>query len=435
VHDDGTGGAKRLNLVDWNAVFLERIHWLLRHRLPFGEYTSIEGAGGIGKTTAAIDIIARFTTGRPMPDGSVHEPGNVLLIAEEDRRSIIKARLLAAGADLSRVHLVSSVDADEHFFTLPADGLALLETVRDLDAKIVVIDALFNHFDQDINPNRAVDVRRALRPLGEVAHLTRAAVAGIRHWTKTRGAASDRGNGSADIGNLARSVISVAPHPSEEGRFLAIAGKANLARRMGAMSYQLVPTTVTGDGETVEVARVEWGADVEITANELANADVPSAEERAKIDVAGDFVVDFLSSGPRPSSEVIEAGRKLEIAMSTLARAADRRGVIKTREGFPSKSTWSLPVESPVDSSPPMSPKPELTEQAESTGYSPQSTQIYPVNSLNSYRDNSRAREQTESSAMSDDARCERFDSHPTDPQQTCRTCGKGWSAHQGRAI
>jgi hypothetical protein len=356
---------RRLNFVDWNTVAIERIYWLLIDRMPFGEFISVEGDGGIGKTTSMLDIVARLSAGRPMPDGTTHSPANVIVIAEEDRRSILKARLIAAGAELSRIHLVSSVDEDEHFFTLPTDARALLAAVTRIGARAVVVDALFNHFDDDINAHKAQDVRRALRPLIEVAHESGAAITGIRHWAKTRGSAAERGMGSIDMRNLARSVISVAPHPSEEGRYVAAVSKSNLGSPTNALSYRLVSTTVTGDGESVDVAKVEWGDEVAISANELANVSLPTAEEGAKIDVAGEWVHDFLSAGPRPSAEVYEAGLAADIPRATLARAATRIGVRKERSGFPSRSTWSLKSQS--THSAPKHPDSELTETSEPT--------------------------------------------------------------------
>ena len=331
-----------LNTVDWNKVSIEAVDWALENRIPFAEFTIVEGDGGIGKTTMVLDIASRFSRGESMPDGTRHDAASVLVIAEEDRRSTVKARLLAGEGDLSRIHLVASVGVDEHYFTLPTDARALLETIRSIGAKLVVIDALFNHFDDDINANKAQDVRRALRPIVDIAHESGAAIIGIRHWVKTRGSAAERGIGSIDMRNIARSVVSVAPHPSDEGRFVAAVSKSNLGKPTDALTYKLVSTPVYGNGESVDVARVEWGDDVPISANELANVAPSSADDVAKVDVAGEFVVDFLADGPQPSAKAYEAGLESEIPRSTLLRAAKRVGVVMTRSGFPTRSTWTL---------------------------------------------------------------------------------------------
>jgi hypothetical protein len=331
-----------LKFIDWDAVPIESIEWLLKDRLPFSEFTIVEGDGGVGKTTLIIDLISRLSRGSAMPDGTVHGASHCIIIAEEDRRFILKARLLAAGADLANVHLLSGVGGDEHFFVIPEDVHALRSTVTSLGARVVLIDAMFNHFNDGINVNKAQDVRRAIRPLSDAAHETGAAIIGIRHWAKTRGSAAERGLGSVDLRNIARSVITVAPHPSEDESYVAAVSKWNLAPPTQAMTYKLVSATVEGDGDSVDVGRVEWGSDLAVSANELASVTTPSVEEGAQIDVAGEFVVDFLGNGPRPSAEVYAAGKDAGIASSTLLRAAKRRGVQMMRAGFPTRSTWYL---------------------------------------------------------------------------------------------
>ena len=336
-----------LRFVDWDAVPIENIEWLLKNRLPYSEFTIVEGDGGVGKTTLVIDLIARLSRGRAMPDGTLHEASHCIVIAEEDRRFILKARLLAAGADLDRVHLLSGVGDDEHFFLIPEDVQALRTTVTALKARVVLIDAMFNHFDDAINVNEAQDVRRAIRPLSDAAHDIGAAIIGIRHWAKTRGSAAERGLGSVDLRNIARSVITVAPHPSDDESYVAAVSKWNLASPTQAMTYKLVSATVEGNGDSVDVGRVEWGSDLAVSANELAGATTPSVDEGAQIDVAGEFVVDFLGNGPKPSAEIYAAAKDAGIASSTLLRAAKRRGVQMTRAGFPTRSTWYLPEHDP----------------------------------------------------------------------------------------
>lgn len=338
-------GAPLCNVVDWSKVHIEPIEWLLQDRVPFGELTIADGPGGIGKTTVLLDVIARASRGDKMPDGTPCAPLNSLVFAEEDRREIIKARLIAAGADLDRIFLVHSVGDDERFFSLPSDSRSLLATIVKYKARIALIDALFNHFDDDIKSYHPQDVRRALRPVIESAHeaLMKPAIVAIRHWGKGARSAADRGIGSLDIRNLCRSVLSIGKHPSDDARYVIAVSKSNLGRPCHALTYTLENAHIEGDGTSVDVARVKWGEKADISADELANDALPSGEEVSKTEAAKDFVQDALAAGPRPSEEVYALLRKEGgFSPATLKRAVKAIGVETTREGFPSRTTWAL---------------------------------------------------------------------------------------------
>lgn len=73
-----------------------------------GKLHILAGAGGTGKTTLLIGLIATITTGGRWPDGSrCSEPGNALIwSSEDDPADTLIPRLTAAGADMSRVYII-----------------------------------------------------------------------------------------------------------------------------------------------------------------------------------------------------------------------------------------------------------------------------------------------------------------------------------------
>jgi AAA domain-containing protein len=333
-----------LNLVDLRHIRIEPVTWLLLDRLPLGEVTIIDGKGGIGKTTVMLDLAARLSCGRDMPDGTPTQPAMVLVIAEEDRQMIVKARLLAGDADLARVRLVASVGDDDAFFVLPNHAGALRETIRTTCAQFVIIDSLFSHFDDDIDAHRAQDARRALLPLIEIAHDTGAAIVGIRHWTKAAAAASDRGLGSADIRNVVRSVLTVGEHPDDEGRYVVAVSKSNLGRPCDALTYRLNSVSVEEDSKSVDVARVAWGESVTLNADDLANR--VAAEDLSDRTAVDDWLQGYIT-GPTPTQDVLSAGRREGLSRSSLYRAAKRLRVEQHRSGFGGPSTWAPPAAAP----------------------------------------------------------------------------------------
>ena len=78
--------------------------WLWDQRIPRGDVTLLFGEGAVGKGRMLCDLIARVTTGAPMPlcaEGS--DPGSVIVIQpEDDPNEQVAARLRASGADLGR---------------------------------------------------------------------------------------------------------------------------------------------------------------------------------------------------------------------------------------------------------------------------------------------------------------------------------------------
>jgi hypothetical protein len=87
-----------------------QVTWLWHGRIPFGKLTILDGDPGLGKSTLMLDVAARFTTGRALPDDPSHHPlprTIALLSAEDGAADTIRPRLDAAGGDLDRVVVLS----------------------------------------------------------------------------------------------------------------------------------------------------------------------------------------------------------------------------------------------------------------------------------------------------------------------------------------
>ncbi len=134
------------------------VEWLWRGRIPRGAITILDGDPGLGKSTLTLDLAARVTTARPMPDGTEGVPGGVVLLsAEDDVARTIVPRLRAAGADCSRVVAFSAVadkDGKEDIPSFPSDLSALEEAIERVGAVLVIIDPLVAYLDDKVNANK-----------------------------------------------------------------------------------------------------------------------------------------------------------------------------------------------------------------------------------------------------------------------------------------
>ena len=306
----------------------KRVEWFASGRIPLCAVTLFDGPGGIGKTTAILGIIAAASVGRSFFDDSPpNEPATSIVVVEEDSLGVLKLRLQAAGADLTRVHLVTGVcvgDAIEPF-ALPRHVPELEREVWKTGARFVYVDALFSHLELDGDGRMPQQARRALRPLVEMVACSGVAFAATRHWTKAAGPASARGLGSVELGNVARSVLSFGPHPDDESRGIVAVTKHNLAPTAPTLAYRIEAVTATGDdGQECEAIKVVIDGEApDVTADDLATRLPADPDERG---AAGDWLGDYLRDGEwHDAAGVYKAARKDGAGSpATIRRAATR---------------------------------------------------------------------------------------------------------------
>src|SRR6185437_4605584 len=88
----------------------EPIRWIWNGWLAAGKFHLLVGAPSTGKTTIALNLAAIITRGDQWPDGTLSEPGNVLIWSgEDDPKDTLLPRLLAHKADRRHVYFVSDV--------------------------------------------------------------------------------------------------------------------------------------------------------------------------------------------------------------------------------------------------------------------------------------------------------------------------------------
>jgi putative DNA primase/helicase len=146
----------------------ERIGWIWSGTIPRGRVTGLVGFPGLGKSQVAMDIAATVSTGRPWPGGIVNgNAGDVIILsAEDDVAHTIVPRLIAAGANRTRVHVVKAIkdkDGIERTFNLALD-LDRLEKECDLGlVRLVMIDPVSAYLGtttaRGFNRNYGADVR------------------------------------------------------------------------------------------------------------------------------------------------------------------------------------------------------------------------------------------------------------------------------------
>ncbi len=300
----------------------EEVRWLWGARIPRGKLSEIVGDPGEGKSWLTIALVGLLTTGRPLPGDPDfdREPETVLLLSAEDGPGdTIRPRLDAAGADVSRVHLLEGVtNAQGHPDPVNLkDGvhrLWLADLVGELGAGVVVIDPL-SAFLGDTDAYRDNEVRSILAPLADMAERTGAAVLAVRHLTKgsaTR--AIYRAGGSIGFTGSARASMLVGrvEEGSEERAVIVI--KSNLAA---------FPDPV---GFTLEEGAFRWTGTPKVTAGDLLRGDGDPDDRHDRADTVT-WLRALLEDGPQASVDVLKAAeRELGVSRSTVHRARRSMG-------------------------------------------------------------------------------------------------------------
>jgi putative DNA primase/helicase len=337
-----------LVLVRASDVVSEAVRFLFDLWIPLRSLTLLVGEGGLGKSTLTDDFIAKATRGL-LPGDLFGVPIDVLIATAEDALAVVKARLMAAGAELERVHFVTIRRAGvEGDLELGIDLERVRHAIRKTGARLLVIDPLGAHIGSEINTWNDASVRRVLGPLARLASEEDISVVGIAHVNKsTLRDLYRRVGGSVGFFNAARSVMVFARDPddrSDQSQLRILAhGKQNWSRPAAALRFRIVPIALP-DG--IETIRFDWlGAAAGVRIADLLGGD--DEEERGKRADARRFLLDNLGQGPRPSQEITDEAAAENIAAATLRRAKEDLGVVSEKTGM--TGGWQLRLPSDAD--------------------------------------------------------------------------------------
>src|SRR5262249_15418939 len=156
----------------------EQIDWLWPGYIPAGKLTVIEGDPDRGKSLMTLDLAARLTSGRPWPNSTAAPAAAaVVLVGSEDSlRDTVVPRLLAAGADLSRIRLFAGRRRPDGRYRLPAfpdDADALAEVIAENNARLAIIDPFTAFLSTRTCSLNDQMIRQVLTPLAQVADVRR----------------------------------------------------------------------------------------------------------------------------------------------------------------------------------------------------------------------------------------------------------------------
>jgi hypothetical protein len=343
--NDGKAHCSQAVLIRMDTVRSRPVEWLWEGWIPYGTVTLIEGDPDLGKSTLTADLAARVSRGWRMPPAGGPAPdlspvGVLLLSAEDSLEQTIKPRLDAAEGDSSRITTLFAIrtgDSDERPPILPYDLTEMEAAIRQLDARLVVVDPLMAFLDGEINSHRDQDIRRAMHQFKLLAERTGAALVVVRHLNKLAGSsAMYRGGGSIGIIGAARSALLVARDPTDRSARVMASVKSNLSRKPASLRYRVESATAGG----VAVGRIGWIGECDLTADDLvARLEPPKAKSKAE--QCAEAIGELIGAG-RMDAKELDAELGARGFSQNAIRDGKRLAKVKPeREGFgPNARYW-----------------------------------------------------------------------------------------------
>ena len=321
------------------------VEWLWQNRLSFGKPSMLDGDPDQGKSLVNLDLIARLTTGRPMPDGAPG-PGVIpclILQSEDNFDDTVVPRLKALGADLDKVYFWRDELGDQPL-RLPVRCDLLERAVRQTGARYVSIDPLVSFLDRSVMLCSDHQVRLAMQPLVQLAESLHFCPLLVRHLNKQgKRAALYRGGGSIGLAAFCRSVWVIGRDPHDPGRRVLAQEKNNLGRQQPSLAYEIV--AAGGEAPTIVwCGESPWSANELVEARELA----PALARACAV------IRDCLKDGPRCYQEIHFAAKKAGIAERTFRRARKTMEVQfkRVHRNNLQQTFWFLPGQLPPQYNP-----------------------------------------------------------------------------------
>lgn len=343
----GTAGTRRrLKAVTADTIEIRPVDWVWEARIPAGVLTLLAGREGCGKSTVLYDRAAALTRGE-LAGRHYGTPRSVIICAGEDSWAhTIVPRLMAVGADLTRVYRVE-VDAELSFggnVSLPRDIGEMTGIVREHDVAMIILDPLMSMLDGTMKSNDYQAVYAALTPVMDMAEHADVAVVGIMHLNKSQGVDPlTRMMASRAFAAAPRSVLMAhqqaedddAP-PGGPARYLLGHEKCNLGPKAPTLTYTIEtetwPGTQQADGgvPTFSAPRIEWGGETTLSIEAAMSRSTQFGRSSRKaagsaMGEAARFVVSHLTSvgGTDSVAGVREAATAAGHAWRTVQRARE----------------------------------------------------------------------------------------------------------------
>jgi len=320
-------------IIPFSEIPEERLEFLWYPYICLGTLGLLDGDPGDGKSQLCVWLCARVSRGDKLPKGDRFEPANCFLFNFEDLPgAVIKKRLEANGADLSRVFIQSRQ------FQLTAEMVEWMDgEIAEKQPRLVILDPI-QAFMSGVDGNSNIDVREFMSRLGEIAAKRKCAIICVRHFGKSaQDKAMKKGLGSTDFVGISRNQFGLAKRADDVRGFIVFHMKTNFER-----GESMLFTMGDADGRKGEQPKIGFDKFTEVTADDFFSGEAssrgPDPDER---EVAKEYLLEALAGGPKAATALKSQAEARAISASTIDRARKDLGIITAKDG--NIWFWSLP--------------------------------------------------------------------------------------------
>lgn len=335
--------------------------------IPLGTGAIFAGVGSAGKSTFALDIVARLTQGTLTGDLEGTKRAVIIFGPEDDWATVMVPRLMGTGADLEYVYQVQAEVRTDTFtrereLKFPVDLSLLREAIEEVEPALVIIDPAPSLMNGDMN--KVQDVRSSYEPLMALAQEKDLTFLLINHFSKGAGSVGAKLSGSHAWRDLTRCYLAFAVDDETNERIIT-QDKNNYGTGLGSWKFTLESVEVAlPGGETTSVARVNFLGESEVSVNEVINRGA-SFDDEDRND-AERFILEMLRDQPDHAAQVkkiLAAGKAEGFTVDQLknARKRAKNPKITTSKGAMNGGwLWSIESEG-VTETPKVSPSKHVT--------------------------------------------------------------------------
>ena len=254
ITDEEPAEVETLNL---GEVQTESVDWLVPGLIARGEMSLIGADGGTGKGIYYSQMIAAVTTGKQndfFPDPP-KAPGKVLILSgEDDPRKVLRPRLIAAGANLNNVEVVTSesyYSKKGELLTINSESLRL--KIEKMKPDLVINDPLQAFLPPDVQMCNRNEMRGAITPFKSFCAAVNAAGLTVCHTNKKSNVAGrQRLSDSSDLWDLSRCVVMLGYSKADEAVYASVEKNSYAAKPMTTL-FEIQGTQVEGVKTAVAV--------------------------------------------------------------------------------------------------------------------------------------------------------------------------------------
>ncbi len=351
-----------LRVVPVSQIKIKATEWLWHHRIPLGALTLLPGREGTGKSTAGAWLAAQVTQGM-LPGVYEGIPKGVFYAArEDDWERTIAPRIIAAGADISKVYRIEvTVSGSVIELTLPEHIDLLRDGIRKHDVALLFIDPLMSVISSKLDTHKDRETRLALEPLAAAAMDTDSAVVGLTHFSKSL--TTDALNlvmASKAFTAVPRAVIGMArDDEAEEDNVVVLSQiKSNLGPlEVPSLKFTFRQVTVeTEDGRGAHVGRLVELGESERSVDEIL-AGRGDEDDQETWNGAAWWLYDYVSQAGAEigARDALAKGKAAGHSKDSIKRASQKLKLTKRRDGFQGPWIWTFDA---TQSNAPTGPRP-----------------------------------------------------------------------------